>query len=256
MTTLFYFATVGVVLNLFQFQLVRGYASQTCGTTRFFCPYGGSQTDQCLSRDQRCLGDGSPACADPDTGEEPKCNRGSSIGTFKVWVFRADISSSSSSSRKRGLDLELEHQGVNYRGFDYEFGETYPNGQELDTLDRQYKYRNGREGYRLKLFEGTSTCGRTQAYNFMTNWAREHNYSPIKIPGTSYANCQTFTHEFVDFLLYECGRAKRSDQTLSCNCTLCKDYYLLSGSNRLSPMAIPTAFITVLFPLVLKLVLV
>lgn len=253
MTTLFYFAAVGVALNLFQFQLVRGYASQTCGTTRFYCPYGDSQTDQCLSRNQRCLGDGTSACA-PDTGEEPNCNPGSAMGTFKIWVFRADISSSSSSSRKRAIDLEPEHQGVNYRGFDYEFGKSYQNGQELDTLDPQYKYRNGRDGYRLKRMMGTSRCGREQAFNFMTEWAREHEYAAFgRFPLTNYANCQTFTHRFVDFLRYECGRTKRSDPAPSCNCTTCKDYYLLSGSSRLSPMAIP---ITVLLPLVLKLVLV
>lgn len=118
---------------------------QTCGidNQRFYCKVD----RECKPRQQRCTN--ANVCVDPVSGREIGCNEHEGRnGAYDVILGRTPLSSSSSSKKRReeiGIsDLEFKHHFIQYRGFTYEFGSTYP-AQALDIADPTYKYGPGGE---------------------------------------------------------------------------------------------------------------
>lgn len=177
-----------------------GPARQVCSIdnffdTNFYCPLDG----MCHPWQERCSG--SSTCLNPQTSAQDGCFEASGEGQYQIRVGHAFISSSSSSSRKKGLfdpilalfKYDLEHQFIMYRGFSYEFGKFYPL-QILDINDPDYKYINDREINKRGIETiGPSYCSREDASMFLTMW-RSSRY---KVNGN---NCQDFAQAFAVFL--------------------------------------------------------
>eukprot|EP00117_Sycon_ciliatum_P028297 scpid90426/ scgid22773/ len=168
-----------------------GYASQTCGAERFYCAQA-TGTSKCLPRSYRC-----PAGRLASTHMRcymHECRR-ESPHRFAVYLVMAKI--------PLGWLLQIpalfrnkkaRHEAVLYRGFLYEFGKSYPSGQELDVLDPAYKYRNGREGYRVVSRSGSSSCTRAQVLRMMRAWTSTHTYKLGK------TDCQAFAKHLIQQL--------------------------------------------------------
>ncbi len=155
-----------------------GPARQTCGTNNlnFYCPLNG----MCEPRNQRCTG--TSICID-ETGEEEGCFESSIPDKYYIQLGHSELGFSGSKQYR------LEHQFIAYRGLTYEFGNSY-GVQILDTIDPEYKYRNGEY-----LFDtaGSSYCTWEDATQFSSKW--DTNY------GLLTNNCQHFTIMMQIFLL-------------------------------------------------------
>lgn len=183
-----------------------GPASQFCGTTNFYCP-----VDQmCKPRSERCTA--SNVCLQDSTGVEDKCDcRGD--GKCAVYKGTSPISSSSSSKRslqQRGIGVSCvgflfksrDHEFIDFKGFTYEFGESY--GKQI--LDRNepltpygYKYRRSSDIKSYTLV-GYSSCTYEEANEYVNNF-----YSRYCLCTN---NCQDFARGLKRWLVNDnCNRA-------------------------------------------------
>ena len=88
--------------------------------------------------------------------------------------------------------LRLEHQFIEYRGFTYEFGESY-GVQILDTADPLYKYKNGKELNSNGIeYVGTSYCTWQDATKFVDGWNKKYRLLTH--------NCQHFADGLKEYL--------------------------------------------------------
>lgn len=164
-----------------------GPAQQMCSTDNinvdFYCPVPGIM--DCRPGEQRCTG--TNACIDPDTGREEGCYESSIAGRYTIRLGHANIGSSGSKKKI------FEHRFISYRGFTYEFGDSY-NVQILDNNDPDYKYINGRELNSGGIESiGTSSCTTEEANQFADTW-RSKNYYLI------FQDCQRFASAMKKYL--------------------------------------------------------
>jgi hypothetical protein len=96
------------------------------------------------------------------------------------------------SGSKRALFGVFEHRFLLYRGYAYEFGNSYP-AQELDIADPIYKYKNGRGlnsgGITNYVY---SYCSYDDANMFVNGWKNKYNLI--------WRNCQNFVRGMKHYL--------------------------------------------------------
>ena len=183
-----------------------GVAPQTCGTDNmnFYCPY--DSIDRCKPRNQRCTG--SNICNNPDTMKEDDCSETSNPGQYYVFLGHANLFDSF--GKKRSTNLDPEHQFITFRGFTYEFGESY-GVQVLDISDAIYKYINGK-GLNSDGIEriGSSYCSWEDANMVVEKW-KSAEYDLFT------KNCQDFAAAMSRVLIHgpcnriAASRGKRQD---------------------------------------------
>lgn len=158
---------------------------------KFYCP----RTNQCFDRKERCTG---KVCLDAK-GKEDKCYESRVAGMYK---YIKKTSSLTKLTRRiahwKFCKYELSHWFVEYRGFIYEFGESY-GFQELDMNDPEnIKYGpRGRVKVATSMQMGISSCTRDEVLNFI-NKALDLKYKLCS------NNCQDFARELMNFLASNC----------------------------------------------------
>lgn len=190
-----------------------GLANQECGSNDFYCPVD----KLCKLREHRCTG--TNVCINPATNMEDECFFSVPRGEYEVKLGHAYLLDSSSSKKW----LELEHQFVTYRGFTYEFGESY-GVQSLDILDRSYKYIINGKGLNSNGIEnvGYSACSWEDTQLFLNKWNTKYNLISH--------NCQHFSSALIVYLTstsctHHSTRNRRSlqdeiDRILSAHCSV------------------------------------
>lgn len=184
------------------------YTSPVCGNNKFYCP--GSPTYSCLSRTERCTGDGTSNQCIQKTYQH--CEYDATSGKFDVHRYTTDLDSSSSSSSSSLRSLfgignplccigkQRVHQFITYRGLMYEFGNYLTRVQ--DPNDPGYEY-NTRVAYdRTRL--GQSSCTYDQVQRYLAIW-RDYELCSH--------DCQDFARGLGVYLTTSCanasGRRKR-----------------------------------------------
>ncbi|XP_065185181.1 uncharacterized protein LOC135815767 [Sycon ciliatum] len=178
-----------------------GYAPQSCRPTEFYC-HGAQHT--CMDAEQCC----------PVYYRKSKCASRVQLGPdadgclrdhkggFEVHVAKVEMPMPCMEGALKKINLKYYHEGVQYRGFVYEFGGSYPNGQALDVMDPMFKYKHGAHGFQLVKHAGSSTCTHAQAVRAMHDWTATHSYKLLT------QNCQSFAKYMVDTLLSGCVDAR------------------------------------------------
>ena len=168
---------------------------QYCGTSGFYC----TVDQMCKSgREQRCAG--TNICKLPDQ-PEPNCFESSQTpNKYIVKLGHAELFGSSG-SKKSLFNYKKEHQFIQYRGFTYEFGESY-GVQILDIDDPNYKYLNNRGLINERLEDvGESDCTWMQVQVIIDTFNKVY-----ELDGN---NCQDFAMQLKNCLTGpECSSAR------------------------------------------------
>ena len=185
---------------------------QLCGNSAYYCTVNG----QCLPRSDRCV---ERRNCITTNGIEEGCD---CIGSrCSIYLGTAPLPSSGSSSKKRNVGFlgyrclgflagggKAQHQFINYKGFTWEFGESYQ-VQILDINDPDYKYRRQSEPVNSITQIGSSSCTYDQALAYANDFNRRYCLCTN--------NCQHFAQGLSKWLQDDCiYRGKRQiNETLS-----------------------------------------
>ena len=214
--------TTWVLVLLYLCETSATYTRPLCENANgFYCP--SSPRNSCPSRAERCTGDGTSNQCIQKTYQH--CDYDAASGTFEVYRYTTDLTSSSSSSRSLFgignplccLGKKTVHQFITYRGLMYEFGNYLTRVQ--DPNDPNYEY-NTRVAYSRTLL-GRSTCPYHRVQDYLNIWVTYELCSH---------DCQDFVRGLGRYLTTDCSntnsrRRRQSDEEFA------RYIFSIAGSN-------------------------